>query len=167
MKTFKTIILFISTLFLYSCESSNIVGEPVAQKKYGNMGYRSILNYRYMQYTGDSAVLIMRVEEIESSIRHYNRSTLHMNADLVATSDSVPFEKEIIIPIIDDSVFTIKHICWIDSLTSFNDTLIHTVYVHKNEIVNPKPDTVSITRERLDSVIVRTYYMNPNYFWWL
>ena len=120
-----------------------------------------------MPYTADSVVLMMHVEEIESSIRHYNKASIYLGADMVAGSDSVPFVAEIRIPIMDDSLFQIKHVCWIDSLASYNDTLIHNIYVHKNEVVNPQPDTVSIIRERLDSVVLKTYYLDPHYFWWM
>lgn len=46
---------------------------------------------------------------------------IYMGQQLVANSDSLPFEVEIPIPIMDDCVFHIRHICWIDSLPNYSD----------------------------------------------
>ena len=99
-------------------------------------------------------------------MRHYNNLSTYVGIQQVANSHSLPFETEIPIPIIDDSVFYIKHICRIDSVPSMSDTLVHTVYVHKSEVVNPRLDTVTVICERLDSIIVKTYYDDPKRFYW-
>ena len=165
MKAFKNCITFFVFIFFISCNNDIVFG-PVEKPIYNVMGYHSILNYRYLRYTGDSAVLQLQVKEIDASMRHYNKSSIFIGEDSITCVDEIPLDIEIPIPIIDDSVFKITHICWVDSVDSFRDTLVHTAYVHKSEIVNPVPDTVSLIRERLDSVIVDTYYVKPDKVWW-
>lgn len=165
MKNIRFIISFFILVLFVACDNVIVFG-PAERHIYDRMGYYSILNYRYLRYTGDSAVLQMSVQEIEGSKRHYNKSSIYVGNDSIACVDELPFDIEIPIPIVNDSVFKITHVCWVDSVNSFRDTLIHTAYVHKSEIVNPVPDTVSIVRDRLDTVIVETYYTKPDNVWW-
>lgn len=161
MKKNQYIIALLFVTFLCSCEDFTI-SNPI----YGTMGYRSIFTYQYMRYNADSAVLSFQLEEIESTIRHYNSIATYVDNQLIAKSDTFPYSIELPIPIIDDSVFNIKHICGIDTINSFRDTLIYPVYVHKSEIINPIPDTVTLIIERKDSIYVTSYNVNPKGFYW-
>lgn len=161
MKKNKYIIAFLLVTLLCSCKDYS-TRDLVS----GKMGYRSIFTYQYLRYNADSAVLSFQLEEIESTIRHYNSIATYVDNQLIAKSDTFPYSIELPIPIIDDSVFNIKHICGIDTINSFRDTLIYPVYVHKSEIINPIPDTVTLIIERIDSIYVTSYNTNPSGFYW-
>lgn len=160
MKTLKSLIMLLLITSCYSCElpsdTPNMLVDinSLSITKYGKMGFYSVFNYRYMRYNADSAILIFSLSEVESAMRHYNKVNTLIDQQIVATSNCLPFEMEIPIPIIDDSIFYVTHICEVDTVSSFRDTLVYPVYVHKSEIVNPVPDTDSIIIERIDSIVV-------------
>ena len=159
MKTLKTLIFLSLITLCYSCELSNkpnllISTDSLAVTKYGKMGFYSVFNYRYMRYNADSAILAFNLIEVDSAMRHYNKVHTQIDQQVVATSDCLPFEMEIPVPIVDDSIFYVTHICEVDTVSSFRDTLVYPDYVHKSEIINPIPDTDSIIIERIDSVVV-------------
>lgn len=162
------LVICLSLLALFGCEGNDkIVGEPVEIKTMGKMGYRSTLNSSYMLYNGDSAILKFRVEEIELPMRHYNKYSFFIGEQNIASANHLPYEMEIHIPIIEDSTFYFKHICAVDSIVSMSDTLLHAVYVHKSEIVNANPDIVRMEVERVDSIVIKKYFADPDKFGWL
>lgn len=160
-KIYNIVILSLCLLALAGCDD-RMIGEPVEKKTMGKMGYSSTLNSSYMLYNGDSAILKFSLAEIASPMRHYNKYSLSIEGEVVASADALPRELEVHIPIIDDSTFCFKHVCAVDSIASMSDTLLHTVYVHKSEIVNPNPDVVRIEVERVDSIVVKKYFVDPD-----
>lgn len=98
-----------------------------------------------MQYTGDSALLNIRAEERDSISDHYNHAEIIIGEQTIAVSETLPVEVEIPIPLIEDSVILVQHICWKDTLDTvmYRDMLFHAVQVHKGEITNQNPEEKS------------------------
>lgn len=126
---------------LSGCEK-RITSETKTYVEERKMGYRSILSYQYMQYTADSAFVKIRAVERDSIYRHYTHAEIILGEEVLAESTSLPIETEAVIPLINDTTIMVKHICWVDSLDSA--LLGHPIQIHKGEIINSNPDTISL-----------------------
>ena len=122
-----------------SSETKIYVGER-------KMGYNSILSYQYLQYTADSALVKIRAIERDSISLHYTHAEIILGDEVLAESTSLPIEAEAVVPLINDTTIMIKHLCWVDSLDSVihRDQLGHQIQIHKGEIINSNPDTISL-----------------------
>ncbi len=140
-------ILFMAVIALCSCEPHVIVspGSTITKSDTTRMGYRSIISYKYMQYTADSALLKVAVEARKNATMPYTHAELTIGGGPTIVADSLPMQVEIAIPIIDDSTILVKHLCWADSVDSvvYKEPLLYEVPVHKGEIINHNPDTVA------------------------
>lgn len=140
-------ILFMAVIALCSCEPHVIVppGSTITKSDTTRVGYRSIISYKYMQYTADSALLKIAVEEREDATASYTHAELTIGGEPTIVADSLPMQVEMTIPIIDDSTILVKHLCWVDTLDSvmYKEPLLYEVQVHKGEIINHNPDTVA------------------------
>lgn len=140
-------LLILVACILGACEPYIITSDTTHSESRDTirMGYRSVVSYQYMRYTGDSALVKVVVTERDSATCHYTHAELSAGEESLIVSDSLPIEVEFPIPIMDDSTIVIRHLCWVDTLDSvmYKEPLLYELNVHKGEIVNQNPDTAN------------------------